>query len=543
MINRLSSFQDPRPHRLLAALACLPLFGISDAAFPAEAADEIRIALQGDIKGTNPGVLRDGNTDTVIHHIVESLVAYQEDLAVAPHLASRIDVSEDLTRYTFHLRTDVTFHTGAPMTSREIVWSWQRMLDPATQWRCRHWFDGSGSQGVAIRSITASDPRTVVFELDSPSSVFLDRMANVQCVTAILHPDSVAKDGSWRKPVATGPYQVGEWQRGRYILLERFDGYTPRAEPRNGYAGARKALVPRIRFIVIGDAAAGVAGILTGDLDILPLLPLHLAQEFRRRDDVRVQGKGQLSWSILLMQMDDPLLRDSRIRRAIAHAIKLDEVATISTFGNAVANPSAVPTQSSYRTAVHDRWWGYDPAAAKALLAAAKYANEEIRIQTNRKIPFMFENAVAVQAMLTAVGMNVQLDVTDWATQLSNFYSGKFQLSSFGYSARTHPILNYAAFLGDPDVMTNAQWANPDALILLERAEATANHSEQVRFLEQVHLLMREDLPLMGLYNEYAVDVSRASISGYEPWVLGRPRLWGVSKQADSPVFGGTGRR
>lgn len=495
-------------------------------------AAELRIAIQGDIKGTNPGVTRDGNTDTVIHHIVESLVAYQENLEVAPLLAQSIEVSDDLARYTFHLRTDVRFHNGAPLTAREVQWSWQRMLNPATRWRCRHWYDGSGAQGVRIESIAAPDPHTVVFELASPSAAFLDRMANVQCVTAILHPDSVDDDGGWREPVATGPYVFRDWQRGEYVLLERFDGYVPRGEPQNGYAGARRALVPRVRFMIVTDAAVGVAGILSGDIDILPLLPLHLVREFERRTDLEVQGVPQLSWSVLLLQSDDPLLADPRMRKAIAHAVNQEEVATISTFGRMGANPSAVPLQSAYHTDVHDRWWPYDPSKARALLEEAGYGGQILRVQTNRKIPFMFENAIAIQAMLTAVGMNVELEVVDWATQLSDFFAGRFQLSSFGYSGRTHPVLNYAAFLGRRETMANAQWENSRALELLEEAEAVADRARQRAAFEQIHLLMREEVPLIGLYNEYSADVTRISVDGYEPWSLGRPRAWGVSKTA-----------
>ncbi len=74
---------------------------------------EIRVAINSDIRSTNPGVLRDGNTDTVLYHVGESLVAYRDDLTVAPLLAARIEVSEDRRRYLFELRKGLTFHNGA----------------------------------------------------------------------------------------------------------------------------------------------------------------------------------------------------------------------------------------------------------------------------------------------------------------------------------------------------------------------------------------------------------------------------------------------
>ncbi len=516
---------------LRRGMVAICLIGMATLASASEG-EELRIVLQGDIKGTNPGVTRDGNTDTVIHHMVESLVAYREDLSVVPHLAERIEVSPDLTQFTFHLRDNVRFHNGKLMTSEQVKWSWERMLDPATRWRCRHWYDGSNVQSSKITAIETPDAHTVVFQLDKPSSVFLDRMANVQCVTAILHPDSVAADGTWIRPIGTGPYKFNEWARGEYILLERFEDYSVRAEPRDGYAGARIAKTSRVRFVVIGDVAIGVAGILSGDIDVLPLLPLHLVRSFEQRRDLKIRGKDRLSWSVLLMQTEDPLLKDIKIRQAIAHAINIEQVAIISTFSNASANPSAVPEASPYYSGAHRKWWPYDPQKARRLLVEAGYDGAELTIRTNRKIPYMYENAVAIQAMLTAVGINARLEVVDWATQLGGFFKGDFQLSAFGYSGRTHPSLNYDAFLGLKREKPNLQWEDQDMLALLGQAERETNFEKRKAIYERIHQQMYEAIPIIGLFNEYGADVTRIDIEGYEPWVMGRPRLWGVSREA-----------
>ena len=493
---------------------------------------EIRIAIQGDIKGTNPGVTRDGNTDTVIHHVVEALVAYREDLTIAPQLAENIDVSDDLTRYTFRLRKGLRFHNGQPVTSSDVKWSWQRMLDPATGWRCRHWYDGSAGLESRITSITTPDENTIVFQLSAPSSIFLDRVANVQCVTAILHPDSIAEDGSWKAPIATGPYKFNQWKRGEYILLDRFEGYQARSEPQDGYAGARNAYMPQVRFMIVPEAASGVASILSGGLDVLPLLPLHLQTSFERRPDVKVSGTGQLSWSVLLMQSKDPLLRNVKMRQAISHAIDAKQVAEISTFGNAKPNPSAIPVDSNFHTLAHDDWWPYDPEKAKALLAEVGYKGEPIGIMTNRKIPYMYENAIAIQAMLTAAGFTARLEVVDWATQLSAYFSGSFQLSAFGFSGRTHPNLNYDNFLGTLESGASVQWENKEMLRLLDAAGRTTDQVKQQTIYDQIHAAMKSELPIIGLYNEHTADVTRADVHGYETWLMGRPRLWGVWKQA-----------
>ena len=106
----------------------------------------LRARLNSDIVSTDPGTRRDENTDGVLLHIVEGLVASREDGSVGPMLASRWSISADGRIYTFALRPEVVFHNGAPLTSAEVVWSLQRYLKPETRWRC---LDVFGPKGIA----------------------------------------------------------------------------------------------------------------------------------------------------------------------------------------------------------------------------------------------------------------------------------------------------------------------------------------------------------------------------------------------------------
>ncbi|MFX8616583.1 ABC transporter substrate-binding protein, partial [Acinetobacter baumannii] len=85
-------------------------------------------------RSTNPGVNRDNTTDGVVLNMVEGLVGYRENGTVAPLLAKSVDLSEDGLTYTFQLRDGVKFHNGAPLTSADVLWSWQRYMDPKTDW-------------------------------------------------------------------------------------------------------------------------------------------------------------------------------------------------------------------------------------------------------------------------------------------------------------------------------------------------------------------------------------------------------------------------
>src|SRR5690606_39105805 len=128
--------------------------------------------------------------------------------------------------WRFQLRKGVRFQNGAEMTSADVAWSWNRYLKAETAWQCKRFFDGK--QGAAITAIETPEPYAVVFRLEKPNPMLPLFMSNLQCNAAILHPSAVNEDGSRKAPVGTGPYVIGDWKPGRYVELDRFDGYTGR---------------------------------------------------------------------------------------------------------------------------------------------------------------------------------------------------------------------------------------------------------------------------------------------------------------------------
>lgn len=520
--------------RGLAAVPCF-LFAALGAMSPVAVAanEQLNVAINSDIRGLEPGVNRDDNTDSVIHHIVESLVAYRADMSVAPLVAESWSVSDDGRTYTFRLRQGITFHNGAPVTSAEVQWSWNRYLRPGSTWLCRNWFDGSAGAdegGVKVLAIETPDRATVVFRLDRASALFLPQLASVQCPGAILHPDSVDAQGNWIKPIATGPYRLEQWRRGEYVELQRFAGYVPRKEERSGYAGARVARFERIRFVIVPEAVSALAALRAGSIDVIPNVAADALPDLENAPNVRIHDQALLNWTVLLVNTNDPVLRDVRVRRALAHAIGRNEIVQTNTGGRSRVNSSAVPVATRFHTSLHDIWYYYDAKRARELLRLAGYGGEPVRIQTNRRYKNMFDNAVVIQAMLQAAGMNAQLEVMDWATQLAYYQAGKFQLSSFSYSVLSDPAMRYAKLIGSKSERGSAQWDDPIAKKLLGELLWETNDEDRNRTMQRLHRRMVEQVPIIGLYNGDSAMVTRAELRDVAPWPAGTLVLWGVSK-------------
>lgn len=503
------------------------------AAAPAAAAEPqptplLSIALNADIRSSNPGVQRDFNSDVVLQHVTEGLVALREDQTPAPMLAEGIEVSPDGTAYTFRLRDGITFHDGRPLTSAEVAWSWKRYLDPATQWQCLDRFDGRG--GPKVLAVETPDPRTVVFRIDRRSALFLVNMATIQCGAVVLSPSSLGPDGAWVKPVGTGPYVFADWQKNRYLELTRFAGYKPLPGDRDGAAGGKQALAEKLRFVVIPDRSVMNAALLSDQVDIVPDVGATAIDEMKAAG-MQVTVVPTLSWAVMLLQTRDPLLSDVRMRQALAHAIDGRQVAEAASFGLAAPNPSAIATASAYHHAADDSWPAFDPAEATRLLQEAGHAGATIRIQTNNRPTGQYEAALMIQGLLAGAGIDARIDTLDWATQLQNYREGKFQASVFTFSGRPDPALAFDSIIGSKDDDPTSQWEDPQAIAWLDEAKTVEDKAGRQVIFDKLHARMAEQVPVIGLFNLVQVTAVGPKVRGYADWAPGNARLWGVWKE------------
>ena len=493
----------------------------------------IHVGLNGDIRSTDPGVNRDDNTDAVMMHIVEGLVAFGEDTRIAPLLASAVDISPDGLRYTFTLRDGVRFQNGEVLTADDVLWTWQRYLDPKTQWRCLAEFDGRGAAKVV--EVLAPDPKTVEFRLDQANGLFLAAMARTDCAgSGILHPDSLAADGSWRAPIGTGPFTLGTWQKGQYVELERFDGYTPRAEAEvDGYTGNKQAFVDKVRFEVIPDSASAKAALLSGGVDVLPDVTAMDAAQLKQVKNLQVQVSPIMTISGLLFQTRDPLLKDVRIRRAVALSLDYAQMVAALSDGLSQVNNSVIPTASPYYDATAHKGYAYDLDQARRLLKEAGYTGEKIRMLVNKRYPQMFDMGLLSQAMAQAAGLNIEMETLEWGTQLERYQSGSYQMMSFSYSGRFDAAQSYESVIGDKQKEPRKVWDSPQALALLREAQREVDPARRRPLFDQLHTLMLEEVQMVVIYNGTAIGAMGKRVEGYRSWPVAKPRLWGV-KLADT---------
>jgi len=475
----------------------------------------------------DPGTLRDENTDAVVLHIVEGLVAPREDGSIGPMLASYWTISGDGKTYTFQLRKGVTFHNGAPLTSADVQWSINRYLQPATHWRCRTDLTNGGM--TQITSILTPDPLTVVIKLSKAAPLFLMTLARTDCGgTGILQRDSVGPDGAFRTPIGTGPFQMGSWKRNQYIELDRFPHYSALPGPRDGNCGGKHALVDKIRFLIIPDGSAARVALLRGSLDVLDALNATELASVQGKPGINIQFNQAMDFYELLFQTTDPVLQDVRIRRAIALSIDDIGLTRVVTMGTAKPNSSPVPNVSPFHGPVESILRMPDLSEARRLVKEAGYHGQPIQIVTNRRYPQNFDAAVLVQAMAAKAGINLQIETLDWATQQDLYASGKYQMMAHSFSARLDPSFNFLVLIGDKSKEPRKVWDTPYSKQLLAQSMDTVDTSERQSIIDALQRQFMEDIPAVILYNSSRISAVRSNVTGFKEWPANQQRLWGV---------------
>ncbi|MGY4476775.1 ABC transporter substrate-binding protein [Bradyrhizobium sp. USDA 3364] len=341
--------------------------------------------------------------EVTLYNVYETLTKINEDGSVSPLLAESWQASADLKTYTFKLRKGVKFHNGESFDSAAVKFSYDRAAAPTSTNKDRSLYQ-------AFASVTAPDPETVVVALKyaEPNLPFLLGQASGSIVEAKSAPTDVTQ------PVGTGPYTLGSWAKGSSITLVKWPEY------RN--AAAIKLSKVTIRFI--GDPAAQVAALLSGDVDAFPRVAAarSLAQ-FKADPRFNVLIGGSKAKTIVGINERKRPLDDIRVRRAILAAIDRKAMidGAVDGFGTPIGS-FYTPGSLGYfdTTGINP----YDPELAKKLLAEA---GVKTPLELSLKLPppsYARQGGEILAAQLAKVGIIAKIENVEWAQWLSQVFTG-----------------------------------------------------------------------------------------------------------------------
>ncbi len=437
----------------------------------------------------------------------ESLFTVTEDGEVEPQLATGWERSDDDRTWEFTLRDDVVFHNGESLTADDVVFSLERVF-----------FDEfSRLEELPVEDIEAVDERTVAVTTEDPFASLPGHLARPGA--AIVSPDSLDDDGEFDEPIATGPFQFESWDPDAEIVLSRHEEYYGEVPS-----------IERAVYERIDDPETELLSLQSGELDLAKDLPNSAIAELEADDATDLYTTDGGSERIFVFNTDAPPLDERPVRQAICQAI--DREAIVDTALDGVGAPAYRPWDPATVEWANPEvpYYDHDPAGAESLLADAGWEldgetrtrdGEELSIElwayTER--PNLPDIAEAMQAQLAAVGIDVDVRVTEWATLDDAKQTGDFELFVGNWSLFGSPP--------DPDVLSNyyhpddniidSPYDNPDVTDLLEEGRQTFDEDERREIYDEVQELVMTDAPVGFIARETFIDGASSQVSGYDP--------------------------
>jgi len=406
--------------------------------------------------------------------VADSLVDHDADLRVVPRLAASWEISPDGRVLTFHLRDGVRFHDGVACTSADVVYTWERIMDPASH------AVGRVDPFLPVEKVEAPDPVTVRVTYREPYAPAL-RGWEIPIMPAHLYRGTdFATAPANRAPVGTGPFRFVSWEAGRRIVLAANLDY---------WAGPPG--LDRFEFAIIPSADTAYQALLAGEVDYARIPQAVAATraedpEFRRRfSEVRYVP---LFFNYIAWRGDgsNPFFADARVRRALGMAIDrrgyvrsvlhgLGEVVS-SPFRGLLPPSGALPAGDTPAAGAATAATPDLETAATLLEAAGWRRPSTGGLRRRNGTPFRFKLLVfaggddhvqfsqVAQDDLRRLGIEMTIERLDWQALLSRLRSGDFQAAMSGFipgpdadslygllhSSQIDGGQNYAAFR-DPD--------------------------------------------------------------------------------------------
>ncbi|MGH2530882.1 MAG: ABC transporter substrate-binding protein, partial [Thermomicrobiales bacterium] len=446
-------------------------------------------------------------TNNVSSQIFEGLFALDSQYTPQPMLVESYDLSPDGLSYRFTLRQGVKFHNGKDLSSADVLASLNR------------WGEINGRGRLVfgrLDTIEAPDARTITMTFNQPTGVLLSFLARSE---ALISPaESAEAAGAEAMPedmlIGTGPFMFQEHQVDQYIRFGRYDGYAPREEAADGWAGKKVAYLDELEIIPVPDDSVRANGVLTGEYHFADTVPPDLYETLQSDSSVQPIIVEPYYWYAPHFNKRQGLFTNPLLRQAVQLAFNQSE-AMLAGFGRQEfvrSDPSvSAPETVWHSTAGSEAYDQPDVERARALLEEGGYAGETVRWLATREYSYNFNMADFIKQGMEAIGMTVELVVSDWATLVENRAKPEaYEIFLTGHSSYVHPTTHPFNDKEWPGFWDSA--AKDD---IIGRMVAETDSEALKGIIDEYTTLIWSEMPFVKCGDNFLLRALRSEVTGY----------------------------
>lgn len=475
----------------------------------------------GDARTLIPILASDSASGEVCGLLFNGLVRYNPRLELEGELAESWEISEDQLTITFHLRKDVRWHDGVPLTARDVEFTYQQLMNPQVKTPYSGDFE-------RVEFFSVIDDFTVQVKYKEPFVPGLASWGMGILPRHLLEGKDLNAAEFSRNPVGTGPYRFLRWKTGELLELQANADY---------FEG--RPYIQRYLYRIIPDQATMFLELQGLGIDSMGLSPLQFHRQ-TETDSFRKQYQKfqypSFGYTYLGFNLKDPLFSDVRVRKAITAAIDRREIinGVLLGLGRELTGPF-LPDSWAYDSAVPPVL--YDPVLAKQRLEEAGWSDHdqdgwldkegrkfEFTVITNQGNDQRRMAAEIIQKRLAQIGVSMKIQVIEWSSFISEFIDKRrFEAVLLGWSLSRDPDLYdiWHSSKTKEGEFNFLDYANTEVDELLLQGRRNFNQEERRRIYHRIHHLIAHDAPAVFLYAPDSLPVVHRRFRGVEATPIG----------------------
>jgi peptide/nickel transport system substrate-binding protein len=444
-----------------------------------------------------------------------------------PQLGETWEMLENNTIIRMTLRDDIHWYDGTPITADDVYFSW-------------HWWnemeDRGPSFGDIVEKIVVVDQRTFEFHLTRPRPTFFDEIARQSILPKHLYQDIDPADWDghpWlvNPPMegVSGPFVIEEHVPNERVVLRRNENWHGRPAAGDDWPSKlpdwpETALLDRIIFLNVPDDDTARLMFEKGEIDIFTAAPKDVDRFLDEAETGKWQVKavGHRGYSSIMLNHRNPALADLRVRKALSHAIDFDLLLDVAFGGKATRALLATAPQMwvNHHEAIRERLvvYDYDVDEARRLLKEAGYENG---LKFTLKMYSTADTLMpeTLQYMWNEVGIDVQLELVERNTLLSQAADGDYEMILFNWSTGGFPSVTSWTSKTEDDILSGWEvgYVNARLFELQEIIDATVDQEEQVKYWAEGLEIWTRDIPVLNLTHGKTYWFWSPKLGGVDP--------------------------
>lgn len=459
----------------------------------------------------------------IISDVFERLVAVKRDGSIEPRLAERWE-NQNNTVWTFHLRKGVTWSDGEPITAEDVVWSWQRLVDPKTvspyaSYPANMNIENAaeianGKKPPAALGVKALDDNTLQVTLTQPTASFLSMLAHPSLVP--IDKTAVERFGDkWARAehfVGSGPYRVTGWVVNEKVVAERNTRYWDDAH----------TIINKVTYLPISSETADVNRYRAGEIDVTNTIPINQFALLKKTLPDEVHVSPLLATYYYEFNTTRPPFNDARVRRALNMALDKDIIADkVLAQGQRPAWVLSQPEIGGVKISPPEyASWPREQriAEAKKLLEAAGF-NEQHPLRFTLLYNTMESHqriAIAASSMWQKnLGVVVKLQNQEWKTMLDTKHTGNFDVVRYSWNADYDDASTFLNNFRTGDSQNTSRFTSAAYDEALAEAAKAGDLALRGKAYQQAETILAEQVPAIPLYHYVRTHLVKPWVGGF----------------------------